>query len=106
MPFVLTVPVIDIGFPFDPVGEWPACLACFIRALYDDDRVCAVVFHANEFFPLSCFDRIGEWRMVPKELLRVMDDLPELTVTAAFECSRNFLGDIFGRVDFGWSHEL
>jgi len=39
--------------------------------------------------------------MIPKELLRIMDDLPELTVTTTFERSSNFLRDIFGGIGFG-----
>ncbi|ELZ24305.1 hypothetical protein C475_13687 [Halosimplex carlsbadense 2-9-1] len=44
--------------------------------------------------------------MLPKELLRVMDDLTELTVTTTFECSSDLRRDILGGVDFGWSHGL
>ena len=99
MPFVRAAGRVDIGFPRDPVGEGAACLARFIRAFHNNDCVRPVISYADEFFARSCFDRVCKWRLVPKELLREVDDLPELTVATGSKGTGDFLRDVLWRIN-------
>ena len=98
VPLVSAPLILDIGLPFDPVREWPACFIGFIGAYDDGDGVYAVIVHANEFFPMARFDCICYGGMLAEKLLCVIDDFPELAVSTVLKNSDEFLRDIFRRI--------
>jgi len=101
VPLVSTPLILDIGLPFDPVREWPACFTGFIGAHDDGDGVRAVILHADEFLPMARFDCICYGEMLAEKLLCVIDDFPELTVSTVLKNSDEFLGDSFRRIGLG-----
>ena len=101
VPPVSTPLIVDIGLPFDPVREWPACITRVVGTLYDGDGVRAVLLHAEEFFPMARLDCIRYGGMVAEKLLCVTDDLPEVTVSTVLKNSDEFIWDSFRRIGLG-----
>ena len=101
VPLASTLLIVDIGLPFDPVREWPACFTDFTGAHYGSDSICAVILHADEFFPTAGFDCIRCGGMLAEKLLCVVDCFPELTISTIFENGGDFLRNVFQGIAFG-----
>ena len=101
VPLASTSLIVDVGLPFDPVREWPACFTGFTGAHYGSDSICAVILHTDEFFPAAGFDCIRYGGMLAEKLLCVIDGFPELTISTVFENGGDFLRNIFQGIAFG-----
>jgi hypothetical protein len=94
VPPVVTTFTLHFRLPLDPIGERAAGAACLLRTFNDNARIHFVVVDTEDFFPLTWLDCICQWRMLTEQSLCVMDDIPELAITARFER----LSDVFGKV--------
>jgi len=101
VPPVSTPLIVDIGFTFDPVGEWPACVTGSIGAHDDGDGVRTVILHADEFFPIARFNSFCYGGLLAEKLLGVIDDFSELTVGTALKNSDEFLRNMFRMIGLG-----